>query len=85
MNKCVRTKWEETTVIDQATRSKELLLKEAIHIWLLRTPLPRDGGGGGLPCKTQKAGPTKRTCVPVSSACSGGVDMRVRRGMRVCV
>ena len=37
-------KWEETTVVDQARTPKELLLKEAIHIRLLKPPLNRDGG-----------------------------------------
>ena len=37
-------KWEETTVVDQARTPMELLLKEAIHIWLLKPPLNRDGG-----------------------------------------
>ena len=31
-------KWEETTVVDQARNPKELLLKEANHIWLLKPP-----------------------------------------------
>ena len=26
-------KWEETTIVDQASRHQELLLKEAIHIY----------------------------------------------------
>ena len=37
-------KWEETTVVDQARTPKELLLKEAIRIWLLNPPISRDGG-----------------------------------------
>ena len=37
-------KWEETTVVDLAMTPKELLLKEAIHIWLLKTLINRDGG-----------------------------------------
>ena len=37
-------KWEETTVVDQARTPKELLLKGAIHIRLLKLPLNRDGG-----------------------------------------
>ena len=37
-------KWEETTVIDQARTSKELMLKEAIHIRLNHPSLNRDGG-----------------------------------------
>ena len=37
-------KWEETTVADQARTPKELLLKEAIKIRLLKPPLNRDGG-----------------------------------------
>ena len=37
-------KWEEITVVDQARSPKELLLKEAIHIRLLKLPLNRDGG-----------------------------------------
>ena len=36
--------WEETTVIDQARTSKELMLKEAIHIRLNHPSLNRDGG-----------------------------------------
>ena len=32
-------KWEETIVVDQARTPKELLLKEAIHIRLLKPPL----------------------------------------------
>ena len=36
-------KWEETTVVDQARIPKELLLKEAIHILLLKHPLNSDG------------------------------------------
>ena len=36
--------WEETTVVDQArTPIKELLLKEAIHMRLLKPPLNRMG------------------------------------------
>ena len=31
-------------MVDQARTPKELLLKEAIHIWLLKSPLNRDGG-----------------------------------------
>ena len=31
-------KWEEAAVIDQARTPKELLLKEAIHIWLQHPP-----------------------------------------------
>ena len=31
-------KWEETTVVDQAKSLKELVLKKAIHIWLLNPP-----------------------------------------------
>ena len=31
-------RWEETTVVDQVRTYKELLLKEVIHIWLLKTP-----------------------------------------------
>ena len=37
-------KWDETTVGDQASTPKELLLKEAIHIRLLKPPLNRDVG-----------------------------------------
>ena len=38
-------RWEETAVVDQARTPKELLLKEAIHIRLLKPlPLNRDGG-----------------------------------------
>ena len=33
-------KWEETTVVDQAKSLKELVLKEAIHIWLLNPHPP---------------------------------------------
>ena len=35
-------KWEETTVVDQARSPKQLLLKEAIHIRLLKSP-PQQG------------------------------------------
>ena len=38
-------KWEVTTVVDQARTPKELLLKEAIHIRLLK--LPQQGWGTG--------------------------------------
>ena len=38
-------KWEETTVVDLAMTPKELLLKEAIHIWLLKTVINRGGTG----------------------------------------
>ena len=38
-------KWEETTVVDQARTSKELLLKEAIHTQLLNTPSSLTGMG----------------------------------------
>ena len=37
-------KWEETTVVDHARIPKELLLKEAIHIRLLKPPFNKDGG-----------------------------------------
>ena len=37
--------WEGITVVDQARTPKELLLKEAIHIWVLNPPsLNSDGG-----------------------------------------
>ena len=43
-------KWEETTVVDQARTPKELLLKEAIHIWFLNPPPPHQQGGGSWSC-----------------------------------
>ena len=36
-------KWEEVSVVDRAKTAKELLVKEAIHIWLSHPSLNKDG------------------------------------------
>ena len=38
-------RWEETSVVDQVRTYKTLLLKEVIHIWLLKPP--QQGWGTG--------------------------------------
>ena len=62
-------RWEETTVVDQVRTYKELLLKEVIHIWLLKTPSTGMGywsclDVGGLPWRAGKQGnlPLPVTC-----------------------
>ena len=49
-------KWEETTVVDQAGSPKELLWKEAIHIWLLNPPSPPPSSTGIGECSSLDVG-----------------------------